>query len=105
MSWQEQQAFVKQALGPQLKAANLSTKIYAFDHNYNYDNIADQADYPVKIYNDAGAASFSPERRTIIMVGIRLNLSIFIINAQIRNWYLQKHLLGNGMMDAILKNV
>ncbi len=58
MSWQEQQAFVKQALGPQLKAANLSTKIYAFDHNYNYDNIADQTDYPVKIYNDAGAASF-----------------------------------------------
>jgi glucosylceramidase len=58
MSWQEQQAFVKQALGPQLKAANLSTKIYAFDHNYNYDNIADQSDYPVKIYNDAGAASF-----------------------------------------------
>lgn len=58
MTWQEQQAFIKQALGPQLKAASLGTKIYAFDHNYNYDNIADQNDYPVKIYNDAGAASF-----------------------------------------------
>ncbi|MQP27821.1 glucosylceramidase [Sphingobacterium faecium] len=58
MTWQEQQAFIKQALGPQLKAASLDTKIYAFDHNYNYDNIADQNDYPVKIYNDAGAASF-----------------------------------------------
>lgn len=58
MTWQEQQAFIKQALGPQLKAASLETKIYAFDHNYNYDNIADQNDYPVKIYNDAGAASF-----------------------------------------------
>jgi len=58
MSWQEQQAFIKQSLGPQLKAANIATKIYAFDHNYNYDNIADQEDYPVKIYNDAGAASF-----------------------------------------------
>lgn len=58
MTWQEQQAFIKQALGPQLKAAALETKIYAFDHNYNYDNIADQNDYPVKIYNDAGAASF-----------------------------------------------
>ncbi len=58
MTWQEQQAFIKQALGPQLKAAALETKIYAFDHNYNYDNIADQNDYPVKIYNDAGAASY-----------------------------------------------
>lgn len=58
MTWQEQQAFIKQALGPQLKAASLDTKIYAFDHNYNYDNIVDQNDYPVKIYNDAGAASF-----------------------------------------------
>lgn len=58
MTWQEQQSFIKQALGPQLKAAALETKIYAFDHNYNYDNIADQNDYPVKIYNDAGAASY-----------------------------------------------
>ncbi|MDF2516562.1 MAG: glucosylceramidase [Sphingobacterium sp.] len=58
MSWQEQQAFIKQSLGPQLKAANITTKIYAFDHNYNYDNMADQEDYPIKIYNDSGAASF-----------------------------------------------
>lgn len=58
MSWQEQQAFIKQSLGPQLKSAGLATKIYAFDHNYNYDNMADQEDYPVKIYNDAGAAAF-----------------------------------------------
>lgn len=58
MTWEEQQAFIKQALGPQLKASDLNTKIYAFDHNYNYDNIADQNDYPVKIYNDAAAAAF-----------------------------------------------
>ncbi|MBD1420327.1 glucosylceramidase [Sphingobacterium chuzhouense] len=58
MSWQEQQAFVKQSLGPQLKAANLDTKIYAFDHNYNYDDMEDQMDYPIKIYNDEEAAAF-----------------------------------------------
>ena len=53
MSWQEQRDFVRDALLPQLKAAGLSTKIYLFDHNYNYDNMTDQYEYPVKIY-DAG---------------------------------------------------
>ncbi|WP_437920940.1 glycoside hydrolase family 30 protein [Sphingobacterium sp. LRF_L2] len=58
MYWSEQRDFVRDALGPQLRQAELSTKIYAFDHNYNYDNIASQEDYPVKIYEDAAAASF-----------------------------------------------
>ncbi len=58
MTWEEQKAFVKQALGPQLRAAGLQTKIYAFDHNYNYDNIASQNDYPVNIYKDQEAASY-----------------------------------------------
>lgn len=58
MTWQEQQQFIKESLGPQLKAANLNTKIYVFDHNYNYDNIEDQKSYPTKIYQDATAASY-----------------------------------------------
>lgn len=58
MSWQEQLAFIKGALGPQLQDANLNTKIYVFDHNYNYDNIADQEDYPIRIYNDPAAKAF-----------------------------------------------
>ena len=53
MGWQEQRDFVKNALTPQFKAAGLKTKIYLFDHNYNYDNMGDQNDYPVRIY-DAG---------------------------------------------------
>jgi glucosylceramidase len=53
MSWQEQRDFVKNALTPQLKTAGLDTRIYLFDHNYNYDNMADQNDYPIHIY-DAG---------------------------------------------------
>ncbi|SHF83413.1 glucosylceramidase [Mariniphaga anaerophila] len=53
MGWQEQLEFVKNHLVPQFKEASLSTKIYLFDHNFNYDNMADQNDYPVKIY-DAG---------------------------------------------------
>lgn len=58
MTWQEQLQFVKEALGPQLKAANLTPKVYAFDHNYNYDNIEDQKSYPLKIYNDPTADSY-----------------------------------------------
>jgi glucosylceramidase len=53
MGWQEQLDLVKNHLAPQFKAADIRTKIYLFDHNYNYDNMADQNDYPVKIY-DAG---------------------------------------------------
>jgi glucosylceramidase len=51
MFWDEQRDFVKNALLPKLKAAGLTTKIYLFDHNYNYDNMAEQNDYPVRIYN------------------------------------------------------
>lgn len=58
MGWKEQQAFIRDALGPQLEAAGLSPKIYAFDHNYNYDNMADQNDYPLKIYEDPSAAAY-----------------------------------------------
>lgn len=58
MEWEEQRDFVKTALGPQMKAAGLSTKIYAFDHIYNYDNIESQKNYPGKIYEDAAASQY-----------------------------------------------
>ncbi|MDD2437346.1 MAG: glycoside hydrolase family 30 beta sandwich domain-containing protein [Massilibacteroides sp.] len=58
MTWQEQQTFIKDALGPHIKEAGLNTKIYLFDHNYNYDNITDQNDYPIRIYDDPEASFF-----------------------------------------------
>lgn len=58
MSWEEQRNFVKGALGPKLAAAGIKTKIYAFDHNYNYDNMPSQQSYPTKIYEDAQAAQY-----------------------------------------------
>ncbi len=58
MSWQEQAAFVKNALGPKFAAAGIPTKIWAYDHNYNYDNIADQVSYPVKMYADPEVAKY-----------------------------------------------
>jgi glucosylceramidase len=50
MTWQEQAEFIKSALGPKFEDAGLTNKIIVFDHNYNYDNVADQLDYPKKIY-------------------------------------------------------
>jgi O-glycosyl hydrolase len=35
---------------------NIKTKIYVFDHNYNYDNVSDQNDYPIKVYNALGSS-------------------------------------------------
>lgn len=58
MGWQEERDFVKTALGPKFEAAGITTKIYAFDHNYDYDNISDQKSYPTKIYADADAAKY-----------------------------------------------
>lgn len=57
MGWDEQRDFIK-VLGPKLREAGLNTKIYVFDHNYNYDNISDQTNYPIKIYQDAEARQY-----------------------------------------------
>ena len=53
MPWQEEAPFVAE-LASAFKKNGLKTKIYVFDHNYNYDNIEDQQDYPVKVYNALG---------------------------------------------------
>ena len=58
MSWQDQLAFIKEAVGPAFAQAGLKTKILLFDHNYNYDNIAGQADYPLHILADADASAY-----------------------------------------------
>lgn len=58
MGWEEERDFIKNGLGPALKAAGLDTKVYAFDHNYNYDNISSQSSYPTKIYSDPDAKQY-----------------------------------------------
>ena len=50
MPWDEQAAFLNY-LAPAFSKAGIKTKIYVFDHNYNYDNISGQEDYPIKVYN------------------------------------------------------
>ncbi len=58
MSWEEQRDFIKTAVGPAFAAAGLKTKILVFDHNYNYDDIASEKDYPLKIYADDEASKY-----------------------------------------------
>ena len=58
MGWEEEKDFIKTALGPKMKEAGLKTKIYAFDHNYNYDNISSQQGYPLNIYADDEASQY-----------------------------------------------
>ncbi len=53
MPWDEEAPFVKE-LASAFKQNGITTKIYVFDHNYNYDNLADQEDYPIKVYNALG---------------------------------------------------
>jgi len=45
----QQAEFIKNHLGPAFKAANLSTKIVAYDHNCN------KPEYPIEVLNDPGA--------------------------------------------------
>lgn len=58
MYWDDCRDFVKNGLGPALRDAGLQTKILIFDHNFNYDNKADQKSYPTKVYADSEAASY-----------------------------------------------
>lgn len=58
MYWDAARDFIKEALGPAFKKAGLDTKILVFDHNYNYDNISDQEQYPLKIYADSEASQY-----------------------------------------------
>lgn len=58
MGWKEQRDFIKNALGPKFRSEGIDTKIYVFDHNYNYDNLKDQYSYPSKIYEDSEASGY-----------------------------------------------
>lgn len=58
MGWEQQRDFIKTAVGPAFEEAGIKTKIYVFDHNYNYDNLEDQKSYPARIYADPEAAKY-----------------------------------------------
>lgn len=53
MEWDEETAFVRE-LASEFKKNGLQTRIYLFDHNYNYDNKELQRGYPLKVYSQLG---------------------------------------------------
>lgn len=58
MGWEEQRNLIRDALGPAFSKSGITTKIYTYDHNYNYSNDDSQTRYPLKIYQDSEAASY-----------------------------------------------
>ncbi len=57
MPWNEEAGFVKR-MATAFKQTGLSTKIYLFDHNYNYDGKESEQHYPAKIYQVYENAEF-----------------------------------------------
>lgn len=58
MPWQEQRDFVKLSLGKAFAEAGLKTKVLIYDHNYNYDGVTGQRDYPLNILADPDAEKY-----------------------------------------------
>lgn len=53
MPWQEEADFVK-VLAKTFHENSINTRIYLFDHNFNYDNKSEENDYSLKIFNYLG---------------------------------------------------
>lgn len=58
MGWQQERDFISQGLGPAFEAAGIDTKILAYDHNYNYDDVSGQQGYPLHIFGDEDASRY-----------------------------------------------
>lgn len=58
MGWEQQRDFIAGYLGPQFVANGITTKIYVYDHNYDYEEISSELNYPTNIYADADASQY-----------------------------------------------
>ncbi len=54
MPWNEEAAFIRY-LAADFHNNGIKTKIYVYDHNFNYDNKSGQNDYPIQVYNALGS--------------------------------------------------
>lgn len=46
MPWETEADLISTGIAPAFHKAGITTKIYLWDHNYNYDDVSDQVDYP-----------------------------------------------------------
>lgn len=109
MGWQECRDFVKTALGPAFETAGLTTKILVFDHNYNYDNLSDQQQYPLKIYGDALAAKYIDGAAYHNYGGSPTELDNIHKQAPYKNLYFTEHSIGTwnyqNFQDALMNDM
>jgi len=108
MGWEEQQNFIANALGPAFQKADISVKIYAFDHNYNYDRMPEQQQYPLRVYENEKAASFlsgaayhnyGGNRRELLRIGQeRPDKELIFTETSIGMWNDGRN-LGKRMME------
>ena len=93
MGWKEQRDFVKSALGPLLAKEYPAIKIYAFDHNYNYDNMEIMTIWRINVSILCGFLRIRRlhgilrEALIIIMVVIVRSCWPYIRHGRIRNWF------------------
>ena len=109
MTWQECRDFVKLALGPKFEENNIRTKILVFDHNYNYDNVSDQQQYPLKIYQDKIAAGYIDGAAYHNYGGSPAELDNIHKQAPDKNLYFTEHSIGtwnyNNYKDALMNDM
>ncbi len=109
MTWQECRDFVKLALGPKFEQNSIKTKILVFDHNYNYDNVNDQQQYPLKIYQDKIAAGYIDGAAYHNYGGSPTELDNIHRQAPDKNLYFTEHSIGtwnyNNYRDALMNDM
>lgn len=86
MEASEEEAFLRDALGPALHKAGLATKVILFDHNCNHP------DYPLTILNDAAARAFADGS------GFHLYEGEISAMSEVHNAYPQKNLYFTEQM-------
>ncbi len=109
MGWTECRDFVKTALGPAFEQAGIKTKILVFDHNYNYDNMNDQQQYPLKIYRDPQAAQYIDGAAYHNYGGSPTELDNIHSQAPDKNLYFTEHSIGtwnyHNFSDALMNDM
>ena len=108
MGWSECRDFVK-VLGPKFEENNIKTKILVFDHNYNYDNMSDQQQYPLKIYQDKIAAKYIDGAAYHNYGGSPTELDNIHKQAPDKNLYFTEHSIGtwnyNSYQNSLMNDM
>ena len=110
MGWEEQNAFIKNALGLKIQTRGNQYQDLLYDHNYDYDNhkeeTKDQIQYPLHIYCRCPNGNLCLQAQfIIIMEAINRSYSLFIMPILIKSWSLPKHLSESGMTVGTLKSL